>query len=89
MHSLTINFVSAENLAKEFEISRQRQDEYAALCQNRTEDSQKAGIFDQEITPVEVKKKKDVIEVTEDEFPHHGTTVESLSKLKPCFITVS
>lgn len=80
--------ITAENLAKKYNISREEQDKYATRSQNLTETAQKNGYFDKEIVPVEIPDRKGPIIVNKDEFPKHGTTVEALSKLRPCFIKV-
>ncbi|XP_062562721.1 acetyl-CoA acetyltransferase, cytosolic-like [Armigeres subalbatus] len=78
--------VTAENLAKEFEITREQQDAFATKSQQLTEESQSKGYFNDEIVAVSVPSRKETITFDKDEFPKHGTTVESLAKLKPCFI---
>ncbi len=78
--------ITAENIANKFEISRQEQDEFAAFSQQKAEAAQKAGRFDAEIIPVSVpQRKKDPIICAQDEFPRHGTTAESLGKLRAAF----
>jgi acetyl-CoA C-acetyltransferase len=77
---------TAENLAKQFSISRADQDAFAAMSQNRAEQAMKTGYFKDELTPVEVPSRKEPVVVSVDEYPKHGTTVESLAKLRPCFI---
>lgn len=78
--------ITAENIANKFEISREEQDEFAALSQQKAEAAQKAGRFDDEIIPVSVpQRKKDPIVFAQDEFPRHGTTAESLGKLRAAF----
>ncbi|XP_072499936.1 acetyl-CoA acetyltransferase, cytosolic [Notamacropus eugenii] len=79
--------VTAENVAQKWKVSREDQDGYAILSQNRTENAQKAGYFDKEIVPVSVPSRKGPVEVKTDEFPRHGSTLEAMSKLKPCFLT--
>lgn len=78
---------TAENLAAHFKVSRKEQDEFSVNSQNRAEIAQKAGYFDEEIVavPVIVPRKESVI-VAKDEYLKYGTTIEGLSKLKPCFI---
>ncbi|XP_050100444.1 acetyl-CoA acetyltransferase [Anopheles aquasalis] len=78
--------ITAENLAKEYEISREAQDAFAAQSQQLTEESQKKGYFNDEIVPVPVVGRKETVQFAVDEYPKHGTTVESLAKLRPCFI---
>ena len=78
--------VTAENIAKEFDISRQEQDEFAAASQQKTEAAQAAGKFDDEIIPVEIPQRKgDPIVFNKDEFPRAGVTVEGLAKMRPAF----
>jgi acetyl-CoA C-acetyltransferase len=82
-------FFIAENIAKEFSISREQQDEYAAQSQFRTELAQKGNKFAEEIVPVTVKERRATTIVDQDEFPKPGTNVASLSKLRPAFTEVS
>lgn len=79
--------ITAENVAKKWQVNREDQDKLAALSQNRTENAQKAGHFDKEIVPVFVPSRKGLIEVKTDEFPRHGSNIETMSKLKPAFLT--
>ena len=73
-------------LAKEFEISREEQDQFAAESHNKTEAAAKAGKFDQEIVPVEVPGRKGQVHLFKDEeIFREGVTAESLAKLKPVF----
>jgi acetyl-CoA C-acetyltransferase len=76
---------TAENVAKQWQITRQQQDEFAVRSQNKAEAAQKAGKFKDEIAPVTVKSRKGDIVVDADEYPKHGTTVESVAKLRPAF----
>jgi acetyl-CoA C-acetyltransferase len=76
---------TAENVAKQYQITRQQQDEFAVHSQNKAEAAQKAGRFTQEIVPVTVKSRKGDIIVSDDEYPRHGATVEAMAKLKPAF----
>ncbi|XP_061890782.1 acetyl-CoA acetyltransferase, cytosolic [Entelurus aequoreus] len=78
--------ITAENVAKQWGISREAQDMFALGSQNKAEAAQKAGYFQQEIVPVVVPSRKGPLEVTVDEFPRHGSNLESMSKLKSCFI---
>lgn len=78
--------ITAENVAKQWDVSREQQDLFAVQSQNRTEAAQKAGHFDQEIVPVTVSTRQGPVEVKVDEFPRHGSNMDSMSKLKPCFI---
>jgi acetyl-CoA C-acetyltransferase len=78
---------TAENVAQQFEIGRADQDAFAAESQQRAERAQKAGVFRDEIVPVEIPQRKgDPIVFDTDEFPRHGTTAEILSTLRPAFI---
>uniref|UniRef100_I3M697 Acetyl-CoA acetyltransferase 2 n=3 Tax=Ictidomys tridecemlineatus TaxID=43179 RepID=I3M697_ICTTR len=79
--------ITAENVAKKWQVSREDQDKVAVLSQNRTENAQKAGHFDKEIVPVFVSSRKGLTEVKTDEFPRHGSNLEAMSKLKPYFVT--
>ncbi|XP_004639594.1 acetyl-CoA acetyltransferase, cytosolic [Octodon degus] len=79
--------ITAENVAKKWQVSREAQDKVAVLSQNRTEGAQKAGHFDKEIVPVFVSSRKGLTEVKVDEFPRHGSNLEGMSKLKPYFLT--
>ncbi|XP_030626645.1 acetyl-CoA acetyltransferase, cytosolic [Chanos chanos] len=78
--------ITAENVAKQWSVTREEQDQFALTSQNRTEAAQKAGHFDQEIVPVTVSSRKGPVEVKADEFPRHGCNIEALSKLKPYFV---
>ena len=79
---------TAETLAEKYGISREAQDVYAAKTQQRCEAARKAGRFDDEIVPVEIKDKKGrVSAVASDEHPRDGVTPESLAKLQPAFKT--
>jgi len=77
--------MTVENVAEQYQISRQQQDEFAAQSQQRAEAAQKAGKFKDEIVPITVKSRKGDIVIADDEYPRHGTTVETLAKLKPAF----
>ena len=78
--------VTAENIAKKYGFSRQAQDEFAAASQQKAEAAQKAGRFDAEIVQVSIPQRKgDPLVFAADEFPRHGTTAESLAKLRPAF----
>jgi acetyl-CoA C-acetyltransferase len=76
---------TAENIAKKWQITRQQQDEFAVRSQNKAESAQKAGKFKDEIVPVTVKSRKGDVVVDTDEYPKHGTTAESIGKLRPAF----
>jgi acetyl-CoA C-acetyltransferase len=77
---------TAENVAQKWQITRQQQDEFAAASQQKAEAAMKAGKFRDEIVPVTVKGRKGDVVVAEDEYPKHGTTVETLAKLRPAFV---
>jgi acetyl-CoA C-acetyltransferase len=76
---------TAENVARQWQITRQQQDEFAVASQNKAEAAQKGGRFKDEIVPVTVKARKGDIVVETDEFPKHGTTLDGISKLRPAF----
>ncbi len=79
--------VTAENIAKEWNLSREEQDAFAAASQQKAEKAIKEGKFKDEIVPVMVPQRKgDPIVFDTDEDPRFGTTPETLAKLKPCFI---
>lgn len=78
--------ITAENVAKQWAISRQEQDQFSVQSQNKAEAAQKGGHFDQEIVPIMVPSRKGPVEVKVDEFPRHGSSMDSMSKLRPCFI---
>ncbi|MBI5441806.1 MAG: acetyl-CoA C-acetyltransferase [Deltaproteobacteria bacterium] len=77
--------VTAENVAKKFEITREEQDEFAVASQQKAEAAQKSGRFREEIVPVTVPSKKGDVVVDADEHPKHGTTLEGLARLRPAF----
>ena len=77
--------ITAENVAEKWQISRHQQDTFAATSQMRAETAQKANTFKDEIVPVTVPSRKGDIVIEDDEHPRHGTTIESLSKLRPAF----
>lgn len=76
---------TAENVAKQWQLSRQQQDEFAVVSQNRAEAAQKAGKFQEEIVPVTIKERKGDKVVDQDEYIRAGTTLEMLAKLRPAF----
>lgn len=78
--------ITAENIANQYNFSREAQDEFAASSQQKTEAAQKAGVFNEEIIPVVIPQRKgDPLVFNTDEFPRAGTTAASLGKLKPAF----
>jgi acetyl-CoA C-acetyltransferase len=76
---------TAENVAKQWQITRQQQDEFAVSSQQKAEAAQKAGKFKDEIVPVTIKSKKGDIVVDTDEYPRHGATLDGMAKLRPAF----
>src|SRR3954470_5513824 len=76
---------TAENVAQQWQITREQQDRFAAASQQKAEAAQKSGRFKDEITPVTVASRKGDIVIDSDEYPRAGTTVESLAKLRPAF----
>src|ERR1700744_575739 len=76
---------TAENVAKQWQITRAQQDEFAVKSQNKAEAAQKAGKFKDEITPVTIKTRKSDVVVVADEYPKHGTTLDAIGKLRPAF----
>jgi acetyl-CoA C-acetyltransferase len=77
--------VTAENVAKKFEISRRDQDEFAAASQQKAEAAQKAGRFESEIAPIEIITRKGTTTFDTDEYIRPGTTAAALAELKPAF----
>jgi acetyl-CoA C-acetyltransferase len=76
---------TAENVAKQWQITRQQQDEFAVASQNKAEAAQKAGRFKDEIAPVTIKSRKGDVVVDADEYPKPGVTMDSIAKLRPAF----
>jgi acetyl-CoA C-acetyltransferase len=76
---------TAENVAKQWQITRQMQDEFAVGSQNKAEAAMKSGRFKDEIAPVTIKSRKGDIVVDTDEYPKAGVTMESVGKLRPAF----
>ena len=76
---------TAENVAERWQITRDQQDAFAAASQEKTERAQKAGTFAEEIVPVTIRTRRGEAIVDTDEHPKHGTTVETLAKLRPAF----
>jgi acetyl-CoA C-acetyltransferase len=76
---------TAENVAEQWQISRDMQDEFALASQNKAEAAQKAGKFDDEVIPFTIKTRKGDIIVDKDEYIRHGATIESMQKLRPAF----
>ena len=76
---------TAENIARQYGITRREQDEFAAASQQKAEAAQKAGRFKDEIVPVEIASKKGTVRFEVDEYIRLGTTAEALGELKPAF----
>jgi acetyl-CoA C-acetyltransferase len=76
---------TAENVAKQWQLTRDEQDAFALASQNKAEAAQKAGRFADEIAPVTVKSRKGDIIVDQDEYIRHGATLDSMQKLRPAF----
>jgi acetyl-CoA C-acetyltransferase len=76
---------TAENVAQQWQISREQQDEFALASQNKAEAAQKAGKFRDEIVPFTIKTRKGDVVVADDEYIRHGATIEAMQKLRPAF----
>ncbi len=76
---------TAENVARQFQITRDEQDKFAVASQNKAEAAQKAGRFKDEIAPVTIKGRKGDVVVSEDEYIKKGVTLEGIAKLRPAF----
>ncbi len=77
---------TAENVAREFQITRQAQDEFAVASQNKAETAHKAGKFKDEIVPITIKGRKGDVTVEHDEHIRPGTTMEIVGKLRSAFM---
>lgn len=77
--------ITAENIARQWQLSRQEQDEYAVRSQNRAEAAQAAGRFEDEIAPFVIKGRKGDVTITADEYIRAGASLEALTKLRPAF----
>jgi acetyl-CoA C-acetyltransferase len=77
--------VTAENVARKYEVSRAEQDEFALQSQLKAEAAQKAGKFKDEIIPFDIVTKKGTTVVDTDEYPKHGSVLEALANLRPAF----
>ncbi|HIQ83780.1 MAG TPA: thiolase family protein [Candidatus Pullichristensenella stercorigallinarum] len=85
--SMSHNGVTAENVAKQFNVSREEQDAFAVESHHRALKAIKEGKFKEEILPVELKDRKGNVTIFDtDEGPREGQSVEKLAKLKPCFV---
>ena len=76
---------TAENVAKQWQITRAQQDEFAVASQNKAEAAMKSGRFKDEIAPVTIKSRKGDTIVDTDEYPKAGVTLDSIAKLRPAF----
>jgi acetyl-CoA C-acetyltransferase len=76
---------TAENVAAQWQITREAQDEFAVASQNKAEAAQKAGRFADEIVPFTIKGRKGDTVVDQDEYIRHGATLDSVAKLRPAF----
>jgi acetyl-CoA C-acetyltransferase len=77
--------ITAENVARQYQITREEQDKFAAASQNKAEAARKAGKFKDEIAPVTIKTRKGDVVVADDEYIKEGVTVDGLAKLRPAF----
>ncbi len=76
---------TAENIAKKWQLTRDEQDAFAAASQQKAEAAQTSGRFDDEIVPVTISSRRGDTVIDKDEYPKHGTTSDSLAKLRPAF----
>ena len=76
---------TAENVAQQWQITREEQDRFAVASQNKAEAAVKGGRFKDEITPVTIKTRKGDVVVDTDEYPRFGATLEGMAKLRPAF----
>ena len=77
--------ITAENVARQWQLSRDDQDQFAVASQNKAEAAQKAGRFADEIIPYVIKTRKGDVTVDADEYIRHGATLEAMGKLRPAF----
>lgn len=77
--------ITAENIAEQWSLTREQQDQFAVASQNKAQAAQEAGRFDDEIVPVVIKGRKGDIVVNKDEYIRYNATVEDMAKLKPAF----
>jgi acetyl-CoA C-acetyltransferase len=77
--------ITAENIARQWQLSRDEQDQFAVSSQNKAEAAQKAGRFKDEIVPFTIQTRKGDIIVDADEYIRHGATLDSMAKLRPAF----
>ena len=76
---------TAENVARQWQITRDEQDQFAVASQNKAEAAKKDGKFKDEITPITIKTRKGDVVVSEDEYIREGATIDSVAKLRPAF----
>lgn len=77
--------ITAENIASKHDISRNDQETFAYQSQEKAIQAVDKGIFDQEISPIEIKTKKETILFSRDEYPNRTTSIEKMAKLRPAF----
>ncbi len=77
--------ITAENVARQWQLSREEQDQFAVSSQNKAEAAQKAGRFKDEIVPFTIQTRKGDIIVDADEYIRHGATIDAMTKLRPAF----
>ncbi|OHV25608.1 acetyl-CoA C-acetyltransferase [Rhizobium sp. RMa-01] len=77
--------ITAENIARQWQLSRDEQDQFAVASQNKAEAAQKAGRFADEIIPYVIQTRKGDVTVDADEYIRHGATLEAMGKLRPAF----
>ncbi|MFB2565207.1 acetyl-CoA C-acetyltransferase [Rhizobium sp. IMFF44] len=77
--------ITAENIARQWQLSREEQDQFAVASQNKAEAAQKAGRFTDEIVPFTIQTRKGDVTVDADEYIRHGATLDGMAKLRPAF----
>ena len=77
--------ITAENIARQWQLSREEQDQFAVASQNKAEAAQKAGRFKDEIIPFTIQTRKGDVTVDADEYIRLGATMEAMAKLRPAF----
>ncbi|MFK0164820.1 acetyl-CoA C-acetyltransferase [Rhizobium sp. NPDC090279] len=77
--------ITAENIARQWQLSREEQDQFAVASQNKAEAAQKAGRFKDEIVPFTIQTRKGDVTVDADEYIRHGATMDAMTKLRPAF----
>lgn len=77
--------ITAENIARQWQLTRDEQDQFAVSSQNKAEAAQKAGRFKDEIVPFVIQGRKGDVTVDADEYIRHGATIEAMTKLRPAF----